>query len=77
MTNIGGDRPVRECGLCGGQDDHPRHLAANAQGESPLSADHHLDCGRESGCDDCAAKTEGAEGLTGADLLAHLVKEVS
>lgn len=24
-ANIGGDRPVRVCDLCGGVDDHPRH----------------------------------------------------
>ncbi len=71
MANIGGDRPVRECGLCGIEDDHPRHLAVGTEpGELPV--DHHLDCGRDGGCDNCAEKTEGAEGLTGADLLAHL-----
>lgn len=25
-TNIGGDRPLRVCDLCGGVDDHPRHV---------------------------------------------------
>jgi hypothetical protein len=24
--NIGGDRPLRVCDLCGGVDDHPRHV---------------------------------------------------
>lgn len=24
--NIGGDRPLRGCPLCGGVDDHPRHV---------------------------------------------------
>lgn len=28
MTNIGGDRPLRVCDLCGGVDDHPRHVLA-------------------------------------------------
>lgn len=76
MTNIGDGRPVRECGLCDVVDDHPRHLTASAQGASPLSADHHHDCGRLAGCTYCAAKTRGAEDLTGADLLAHLLKGV-
>lgn len=26
--NIGGDRPLRVCDLCGGVDDHPRHVIA-------------------------------------------------
>jgi hypothetical protein len=26
--NIGGDRPLRVCDLCGGVDDHPRHVVA-------------------------------------------------
>lgn len=26
MGNIGGDRPLRVCDLCGGVDDHPRHV---------------------------------------------------
>lgn len=25
-SNIGGDRPLRVCDLCGGVDDHPRHV---------------------------------------------------
>lgn len=27
-NNIGGDRPIRVCDLCGGVDDHPRHTIA-------------------------------------------------
>jgi hypothetical protein len=40
------------------------------------SSDRHLDCCRDAGCPDgsCARVTEGAEDLTGADLLAHLVE---
>jgi hypothetical protein len=40
------------------------------------SSDRHLDCCREAGCPDgsCGRVTAGAEGLTGADLLAHLVE---
>jgi hypothetical protein len=38
------------------------------------SSDRHLDCCRDAGCPDgsCGRITEGAEGLTGADLLAHI-----
>lgn len=28
MTNIGGGRALRVCDLCGGVDDHPRHVLA-------------------------------------------------
>lgn len=28
MTEIGGGRPLRVCDLCGGVDDHPRHVTA-------------------------------------------------
>lgn len=40
------------------------------------SSDRHLDCCRDAGCPDgsCDRVTEGAEGLTGADLLDHLVE---
>lgn len=30
MTMIGGDRPLRVCDLCGGVDDHPRHVISGA-----------------------------------------------
>jgi hypothetical protein len=29
---IGGDRPIRGCDVCGGVDDHPRHVIAGAPG---------------------------------------------
>lgn len=29
---IGGDRPVRGCDVCGGVDDHPRHVIAGERG---------------------------------------------
>jgi len=40
------------------------------------SSDRHLDCCRDAGCPDgsCDVRTAGAEGLTGADLLDHLIK---
>jgi hypothetical protein len=42
------------------------------------SSDRHLDCCRDAGCPDgsCPARTAGAEELRGADLLAHLTREV-
>lgn len=30
VETIGGDRPLRVCDLCGGVDDHPRHVVAGA-----------------------------------------------
>jgi hypothetical protein len=35
VSNIGGDRPLRVCDLCGGVDDHPRHsLAGTVPGQA-------------------------------------------
>ena len=113
MTNIGGDRPLRVCDLCGGVDDHPRHSlagtipgddrfagpsqdvvdrvldTASAEDRSRLlrdlydtaTSDRHLDCCAAAGCPgegefNCANRIAGAEGKTGADLLAHLTREV-
>jgi hypothetical protein len=106
---IGGDRPVRVCDVCGGIDDHPRHVIAGDPGThapSPAivravvdggqayppevanalledlldtsSQNRHLDCCRSVGCpggscDVAGELVDGAAGLRGADLLAHLV----
>jgi hypothetical protein len=101
---IGDDRPLRVCDLCGGVDDHPRHVVAGVMrdvfhpsdgalervmAEAPedqrtelvralmdtTSSDRHMDCCRDAGCPDgsCGVMTQGAEGMTGADLLDHLV----
>lgn len=34
-ANIGGDRPLRVCDLCGGVDDHPRHVITGQSFERP------------------------------------------
>ena len=34
MPNIGGGRRLRVCDLCGGVDDHPRHVIAGQQSEA-------------------------------------------
>jgi hypothetical protein len=104
-NNIGDGRPLRVCDLCGGVDDHPRHVIAGQyvgvftppddvldkvmtsapeaqRGElvrallDTTSSDRHLDCCRDAGCPDgsCNLVTEGAEGLTGAQLLDHLTE---
>lgn len=109
MGNIGGGRALRVCDLCGGVDDHPRHvLAGGDRGSFPRppdeilakvletapedqrvrlvnelldtgTSDRHMDCCRLAGCPDgsCTARTTGAEGLRGADLLDHLMKGVA
>jgi hypothetical protein len=39
VSNIGGDRPLRVCDLCGGVDDHPRHsLAGTVPGQAAWPA---------------------------------------
>lgn len=74
MANIGDGRPVRKCGVCGITDDHPRHVSVGTHDTPGPETEHHMDCGREAGCEQCTEKTRGAEELTGADLLAHLTK---
>lgn len=41
------------------------------------SSDRHLDCCAAAGCANCAARIAGADGKTGADLLAHLEKGIA
>lgn len=40
--NIGGDRPLRVCDLCGGVDDHPRHVL-NGNGPYPTPGQNIVD----------------------------------
>jgi len=37
VERISPDRPLRICDVCGGVDDHPRHLVAAALGEIPVN----------------------------------------
>lgn len=41
-TSIGGDRPLRVCDLCGGVDDHPRHVLTGS-GPYPKPGDDIVD----------------------------------
>lgn len=44
MTDIGDGRPLRVCDICGGVDDHPRHIIAGAVRDTfPRVADHVVD----------------------------------
>jgi hypothetical protein len=65
------ERPIRSCDLCGGEDDHPRHVTALADGGTLM---RHMDCCREAGCPDgsCDEVTQGAEKLRGDELVQHL-----
>jgi len=39
VSNIGGDRPLRVCDLCGQVDDHPRHgLVGSVPGQAIMAA---------------------------------------
>lgn len=69
---IGNDRPQRTCIACGQTDDHPRH---SVQIDPERWADFHLDCHArmDPPCRECASRVEGADGKTGAQLLAHLL----
>lgn len=39
MTNIGGGRALRVCDLCGGVDDHPRHVIAGTIPRNPITGE--------------------------------------
>ena len=65
------ERPIRSCDVCGGEDNHPRHVTALADGGTLM---RHMDCCREAGCPDgsCDEVTKGAEELRGDELVQHL-----
>jgi len=67
------ERPIRSCDLCGGEDNHPRHVIALADGGTHT---RHMDCCREAGCPDgtCDEVTKGAEKLRGDELVQHLTR---
>lgn len=64
--------PLRTCIGCTQTDDHPRHVL--------VLADHsevgwHMDCHViATGCESCRGQLQGAQGLTGGALRAHLTK---
>lgn len=37
VERIASDRPLRICDVCGGVDDHPRHMLAASPGEIPVN----------------------------------------
>ena len=70
---IGDGRAVRGCIGCGQSDDHPRHVLDHG---ADLPILWHLDCHANSGCESCAAQTNGlTQGQTGSKMLAHIQKE--
>ena len=42
MANIGDGRPLRVCDLCGGVDDHPRHVISGGTGQYERPSDEIL-----------------------------------
>lgn len=68
--NIGG-RPITFCPLCKQVDDHVKHLYVG----EPDGIGRHTDCCRAAGCPDgtCDVLREGAEELTGANFLGHVL----
>ena len=62
------DRPLRGCNLCGGYDDHPRHVQT-VDGRPFLA---HIDCCAANGCETCAETEEATGGLRGSELIDHL-----
>jgi hypothetical protein len=40
VERISSDRPLRICDVCGGVDDHPRHVLAAAVGEIPVNQEN-------------------------------------
>lgn len=65
--------PVRPCIGCGGSDDHPRHEVVIGDGNH-TSVFWHMDCHvLATACSLCAQQIEGAGGVKGHELRAHLV----
>lgn len=64
---------TRNCVACGQVDDHPRHILINSDYED---VPFHLDCHSRMGCSVCSAQLEGADGLTGDALRAHLTADL-
>jgi hypothetical protein len=63
---------TRTCVACGQVDSDPRHTTVLNENDA---ADFHYDCHARMGCELCASQIEGAEGLTGDALRAHLLGE--
>jgi len=74
---IGGDRPIRPCDICGVEDDLPRHMVSSPTGDGEQI--RHLTCCAEVGCPagTCDAQVAGTEGMSGEELLAHIMEEAS
>lgn len=64
------DRPMRYCDVCGGLDDHPRHVHAAPAGV----VIRHLDCCASRGCETCQATEAETEGRRGQELIDHLAE---
>lgn len=66
---------LRTCVGCHQTDDHPRHDEILQLFPELIEASWHFDCcSIIKGCESCTTAITGAEGATGADLLAHLLR---
>lgn len=65
--------PMRFCIGCAQTDDHPRHVVVVLSEQGQVEVPWHMDCHAAlTGCPTCTEQTEGAEGLRGDALRAHL-----
>lgn len=60
----------RTCPGCGMNDNHPRHILVAEDGTQHW---WHTDCHQAKGCEICAVKRDGADGLTGDQYREHLL----
>lgn len=73
MTLSESDLPVRDCKACGQADTDPRcHVGSWSPVPVASLPIFHMQCHARRGCPLCIERLTGAEGLTGADLRAHL-----
>lgn len=60
---------IRSCVGCGQEDDHPRHVIAQAGASVPW----HMDCHAATGCEVCKQQIADAAGVKGDELRTHLI----
>lgn len=64
------NRPLRQCDVCRGIDDHPRHVQQTG-GQLRI---RHMDCCAAQGCEVCKTTEADNAGRRGQELIDHLAQ---